>query len=290
MSHIVDNAIIMAAGLSSRFAPISYERPKALITVKGEVLIERQIRQLQEVGIKEIIIVVGYKKEQFYYLEEKFGVKIVENLEYEIRNNNSSIHAVKDYLKNSYICSADNYFLVNPFEREVDEAYYSAIYAEGETKEWCLEYDENEWITDVTIGGHDKWFMLGHVFWSEEFSNKLCSILDEIYNEPSTADKLWEAIYMEHMDELKLKIRKYISDVIYEFDSLDELREFDEAYIGNTGSEIIQFCAEEIGCKESELEEFVPLKDLSGMAYGCTFKHGDTAYKYYYENGLLERM
>lgn len=64
MSHIVDNAIIMAAGLSSRFAPISYERPKALITVKGEVLIERQIRQLQEVGIKEIIIVVGYKKEQ----------------------------------------------------------------------------------------------------------------------------------------------------------------------------------------------------------------------------------
>ena len=42
----VDNAIIMAAGVSSRFAPLSYEKPKALITVNGEVLIERQIRQL----------------------------------------------------------------------------------------------------------------------------------------------------------------------------------------------------------------------------------------------------
>lgn len=68
MGYQVDNAVIMAAGLSSRFAPLSYERPKALITVKGEVLIERQIRQLREAGIREIILVAGYKKEQFYYL------------------------------------------------------------------------------------------------------------------------------------------------------------------------------------------------------------------------------
>ena len=39
----VDNAVIMAAGLSSRFAPISYERPKGLLKVRGEVLTERQI-------------------------------------------------------------------------------------------------------------------------------------------------------------------------------------------------------------------------------------------------------
>ena len=46
----VDNAIIMAAGTASRFAPLSYEKPKALIEVHGEVLIERQIRQLREAG------------------------------------------------------------------------------------------------------------------------------------------------------------------------------------------------------------------------------------------------
>ena len=57
MGYQVDNAIIMAAGLSSRFAPISYEKPKALIEVKGEVLIERQIRQLLEAGINKIILI-----------------------------------------------------------------------------------------------------------------------------------------------------------------------------------------------------------------------------------------
>ena len=93
----VDNAIIMAAGTSSRFAPLSYERPKALIEVKGEILIERQIRQLKEAGINEIIIVTGYKSEQFNYLEKKFGVKLIYNPYYLTRNNNSSIYVVKDY-------------------------------------------------------------------------------------------------------------------------------------------------------------------------------------------------
>ena len=63
MSYKVDNAVIMAAGTASRFAPLSYERPKALIEVKGEVLIERQIRQLKEAGVPEIIVIAGYKKE-----------------------------------------------------------------------------------------------------------------------------------------------------------------------------------------------------------------------------------
>ena len=79
----VDNAVIMAAGTASRFAPLSYEKHKAMITVKGEVLIERQIRQLKEAGVPEIYIVVGYKAEQFRYLEEKFGVHLVENKEYQ---------------------------------------------------------------------------------------------------------------------------------------------------------------------------------------------------------------
>ena len=89
----VDNAVIMAAGTASRFAPLSYERPKALIEVKGEVLIERQIRQLKEAGIDNISIVVGYMKERFYYLKEKFGVKIIENPDYLVRNNNGSLAA-----------------------------------------------------------------------------------------------------------------------------------------------------------------------------------------------------
>ena len=58
------SAIILAAGKSSRFAPFTYERPKGLFRVKGEILIERQIEQLQAAGIEEIYVVVGYMKEK----------------------------------------------------------------------------------------------------------------------------------------------------------------------------------------------------------------------------------
>ena len=290
MAFKVDNAIIMAAGLSSRFAPISYERHKALIEVKGEVLIERQIRQLKEAGIKEIILVVGYKKEQFYYLEEKMGVKIVENTEYDVRNNNSSIWAVKDYLKNSYICSADNYFSINPFESEVDEAYYSTIYADGYTNEWCVWGDENEWITDVKIGGSDAWYMLGHVFWSEVFSQRFVQILEEIYDHEETKGKLWESIYMDYLDELKLKIRKYDSSFIYEFDSLDELREFDTTYKTKSNSVIMEECANRLGCEEKDFTNILPLKAENGMANGFQFDYKDKTYGYMYDTKELKEV
>ena len=42
----VDNAIIMAAGYSARCMPLSNVLPKGLFRVKGEILIEREIRQL----------------------------------------------------------------------------------------------------------------------------------------------------------------------------------------------------------------------------------------------------
>lgn len=290
MGYTVDNAIIMAAGTASRFAPLSYERPKALIEVKGEVLIERQIRQLKEAGINEIIVVVGYMKEQFAYLADKFGVTIVENDAYLVRNNNSTIHAVKQYLKNSYICSSDNYFSKNPFEREVDDAYYAAVYADGETKEWCMTEDENGYVNAVTVGGENAWFMLGHTFWSEPFSRAFLTILEEIYDLPETADLLWEAIYMAHLDVLKMKIRKYDSDVIFEFDTLDELREFDESYKTDTRSVILKNIAEQLGCEEKDIVNVTSYKDHTNAAAGIHFDVCGQSYEYAYETKELRGL
>jgi CTP:phosphocholine cytidylyltransferase-like protein len=71
-----DNAIFLAAGFGSRFVPITYDLPKGLVPVRGEPLIERQIKQLKEKGIDEIFLVVGYLKEEFEYLTDKYGVKL----------------------------------------------------------------------------------------------------------------------------------------------------------------------------------------------------------------------
>ena len=55
----VDGAVILAAGFGSRFVPLTYERPKGLLKVNGERMIERQLRQLHEVGITDITLVLS---------------------------------------------------------------------------------------------------------------------------------------------------------------------------------------------------------------------------------------
>lgn len=286
----VDNAVIMAAGTSSRFAPLSYELPKALIEVKGEVLIERQIRQLKEAGIRDIYLVVGYKAEMFEYLKEKFGVHLIQNNEYLTKNNHSSIYVARHVLKNSYICSADNYFSSNPFEAEVSECYYAAVYADGLTKEWCLQTDEMGTITKVEIGGQNEWYMLGHVFWDEAFTEKMLQILDQIIDLPETAGLLWESIYMNHLDELKMKIRKYTSDTIFEFDTLDELRDFDDSYVHNTRSMILKRVAAQLQCSESDIVDVLSLRDTTNEAVGFTFLCKGIKYQYNYKNEKCRRM
>ena len=175
------NAIIMAAGMSSRFAPLSLETPKALLNVKDEIMIERQIGQLREAGIDEIVIVVGYLKEKFEYLKEKYHVILVENPYYKQMNNFSTLYVAREYLKNTWICSADNYFTENVFMEESENAFYASEYADGPTGEWCIKTDNTGKITGVQIGGENAWVMKGHVFFNEKFSTQLIPYLEKAY-------------------------------------------------------------------------------------------------------------
>ena len=202
------NAIILAAGTSSRFVPISFEIPKSLLKVRGEILIERQIKQLQEAGIYDITVVVGYKKELFYYLKDKYNVSIVDNEEYHIYNNTSSLMKVLDKLENTYICSSDNYFTKNVFLEDEEQAYYSAIYINGKTNEYCIQYDEENTITEVIIGGENSYVMLGHVYFDKNFSDSFKEILKNEYKNEEIRKKLWEQVYIKHISALKMKIKK----------------------------------------------------------------------------------
>lgn len=82
------NAVILAAGKSNRFAPFTYEKPKGLFRVRNEVLIEKQVEQMIEAGIQDIYIVLGYMKEKFFYLEQKYPqVKLLVNNKFGTKGN-----------------------------------------------------------------------------------------------------------------------------------------------------------------------------------------------------------
>lgn len=75
----VDQAIILAGGKGTRLRPLTYEIPKVMIPLKGKPFLEHLIEMLKSYDITDIIISVGYLKDQIkeYFGDgKKFGVRI----------------------------------------------------------------------------------------------------------------------------------------------------------------------------------------------------------------------
>ncbi|WP_448915672.1 NTP transferase domain-containing protein [Eubacterium ramulus] len=118
------NAVILAAGFGMRMVPINLETPKALLEINGEALIERTIKQLREVGIKNIYVVVGFLKERFEYLIDEYGVELIVNEEYATKNNLHSLALVSDKISNTYIIPGDVWCDRNPFRKNELYSWY----------------------------------------------------------------------------------------------------------------------------------------------------------------------
>jgi N-acetyl-alpha-D-muramate 1-phosphate uridylyltransferase len=73
-------AFILAAGLGTRLAPFTFDRPKALVELKGITLLERAIRKINELEVSEIIINIHHFGDQildFLRSNQNFNLPIV---------------------------------------------------------------------------------------------------------------------------------------------------------------------------------------------------------------------
>ena len=257
----VKHAIILAAGMSTRFAPFSYEKPKGLTVVKGEVLIERQIRQLKEAGIDEIILVLGHMMEKFLYLTEKYNVKIVVNNDYQYKNTHSSIYYSRDFLENSYICCADNYFPQSVFHTYEYRSIYSVLYMPGVWRgERGVITNENGLIVETQRPSVDKWVMNGFAYFNEEFGTKFKRILEEMWNTPGADGLYWEQVYAEHVKELPLYAVKYKDSEVMEFDSVSELEVFDPDFIKYNDIPLTKNICNVLNCSISDIHDIRPVE------------------------------
>ena len=80
-------AIILAAGIGSRLMPLTNDRPKCMVKLLDDTLIERQIKIFHSYDINDITIVTGYKNEVI----DMPNVNYVNNPNYETTNMNESL-------------------------------------------------------------------------------------------------------------------------------------------------------------------------------------------------------
>lgn len=261
----VDGAVITAAGFGSRFVPLTFETPKGLLEVFGQRMIERQICQLREAGIEDITIVVGYLKEKFEYLIDKYNVKLLYNPEYSSKNTLATLYHARDLFRgrNMYLLVSDNWLRSNMYHRYECGAWYSSVYMEGKTSEWCLSSNKKGRISSVSIGGQDSWVMYGPAFFSRTFSEQFFPLLEEAYKRPGTEQCYWEQVVLDHIDKLELYMNCQPDNQVYEFENLEELRQFDPKYQNHSDNEALQLVSQVFHVPESEISKIRCLK--SGM-------------------------
>lgn len=286
----VDNAIILAAGYSSRFVPLCFDLPKGLLKIRDETLIERQIKQLHDVGVDDICVVTGNRAEQFEFLKKKYGIRLIFNKDYATKNNFASFYAAREFLGNSLITSSDLYFTRNIFTHEFEHPYYVSVFAEGQTCQRCLTLDDNDRIIATGYQGHDCWITFGgHAVLDKTVSSGLIKYIDAVYDDPSCANKYWIDFQDEHVDELQMYIKRIKRQDIVEFNTLEALRSFYPEFHAADYSDTMSFLCRTLGAAERELGQFEPLK-LGNDAIGCSFYLNDTRYQYLRKENIVEKL
>ena len=237
----VRKAVILAAGFGSRLAPVTLDTPKPLVKVNGVRIIDTLLDALVAKGITNIIIVRGYRREQFDQLLEKYPtIHFIDNPEYNITNNISSAVCAVDSIDRCYICEADLY-ISNP---DVINRYeYTSNYLGAkvsETDDWCFK-NHNGFVDGYQMGGTDCYQAFGISYWNSEDAEKLKADLQRVYHARAGKENLWEQVPLKiARKNYKLEVRTCLKSDMIEIDNFIELIAADASYAKYPGYEEFQ--------------------------------------------------
>ena len=222
--HRPKNAVILAAGYGMRMVPINMETPKGLLEINGEPLIERLIRQLHEVNVKEIYVVVGFMKEQYDYLVDQYGVKLIVNMDYAEKNNLHSLAKALPYLGETYIVPCDLWCREN-------------LFSEYEWYSWYLVSDAKD--PDSTVRINRKWelvpadeertgnHMIGISYLTDAAAQTMAQRIEKMVPDRRYDHVFWEdALFVEQ--GMPVQAKTVPEGAVVEINTYEQLRELDE--------------------------------------------------------------
>ena len=249
------NAVILAAGFGMRMVPINMEYPKGLLVINGEPLIERLIRQLQEVDIKNIYVIVGFMKEKYEYLVEKFGVHLLVNTDYAIKNNLYSLQIAKDYLEESYIMPCDIWCAKNPFRKKEENSWYM-VTREKNVNSFVQINEDKELI--INSGAGEGNVMVGISFLTTEDAGAVKKCMEQLCEDRANDHKFWEVALIKE-NKMIVSARVFESADVIEINTYEQFRRLEKNSV-QLQSESLQVICRVFGVHMDEITDICVLK------------------------------
>ena len=249
------NAIILAAGFGMRMVPINTETPKGLLEIKGERLIECTIRQLHEVGITEIYIVVGFMKEQYEYLIDEYGVDLIVAPDYTSKNNLHSLKTAADHLSNSYIIPCDIWCEKNPYSRNELYSWYMVSDLVDDDSTVRVNRKQELVVQKEQAGGNA---MIGICYLLEAEAAIVRERLEELGRDSRYDGAFWEET-LYRKDRMIVTARVVHAADAVEINTYEQLREIDSDS-SQLQTDAIQVICEALGAQQDEVTNITVLK------------------------------
>lgn len=249
------NAIILAAGFGMRMVPINTETPKGLLEIKGERLIERTIRQLHEVGITEIYVVVGFMKEQYEYLIDEYGVDLIVAPDYATKNNLHSLKTAADHLSNSYIIPCDIWCEKNPYSRNELYSWYMVSDLVDDDSTVRVNRKQELVVQKEQAGGNA---MIGICYLLEAEAEIVREHLEELGRDSRYDGAFWEETLYQK-DRMIVTARVVHAADAVEINTYEQLREIDSDS-SQLQNDAIQVICQALGARPDEVTNITVLK------------------------------
>lgn len=217
------NAIILAAGKSSRMYATGASVHKALLPIMGIPNIERTILMLHDINIFDIEIAVSASNQDFNYLVDKYSCNI-KYIPVHIKNTLHTMTYLLDYINDTFIIEGDVVCARNIFFPLKSSIYYVIKYPFPEPDAWYPIVNSKGEITSFNIGTGDCPAIFGVSFWTGSSSVFLREHLRSrsTPNNFNNSELFWDDFIEEILEFIHIKTIEILPEEACEMNTFKE--------------------------------------------------------------------